>query len=76
LLQEAKEKSKQQQSSSSTVVKNPFVEIRQRVIQFLHGTFDRHLGGSATSCMPAKQVPSESKDKLRSVFTTRVSPWG
>lgn len=53
LLQEAKEKSKQE------VVKNPFIELRQKVIQFWHKTFELHLGTGPTSCLPSKQVFNE-----------------
>lgn len=51
LRQEVAEKSKSE-------TKNPFIELRKRVIQFLHQVFDRHLGDSQTSCIPSKQVIS------------------
>jgi len=52
MLQEAKEKSRQESASS----KNPFVDLRNRIIQFLHKTFDQHLGAGPTSCIPSEQV--------------------
>ena len=52
MLKEAKERAKQE----SAVAKNPFVDLRERINRFWHETFERHLGGGPTSCIPSSQV--------------------
>lgn len=50
LLQEARQKSREE------CKKNPYVELRSKVLNFCHRTFEKYLGNESTSCLPSKQV--------------------